>query len=347
MKKYHRAYLCTQPKSLVSFHLKNIFLQTIEETGDEIWTESNRAECMIKILGNLLKVLKKKHLRHFFVTSYNLFGVDYVENSDVLESLAGNVLEIMEDPKRFATQLIQSGEETKPHEKEIHISQESIPRSEPTAFEKTFKCEQQMKSVSSKSIPDTKQYKKSAAVSPPNRVIQGRGQVLQCQYHDLKDLYLDVTKELLHMAFDDADCRLEAMDSLERSLVQELRELVRSEGFPVEEFPGVFESSWQTTDYLKVRLSTEPDMRRRMLVAIESQIEMLKYILQQEDIEVANGEAVKAVFNRMLDPPVENVFDRSHIIPSEIAVQFAQSALFEFFVPRPAEPNLDDDIPLD
>ena len=48
------------------------------------------------------------------------------------------------------------------------------------------------------------------------------------------------------MAFEDADCRLEAMDPLERSLVQELRELVRSEGFPVEEFPGVFECFWQT-----------------------------------------------------------------------------------------------------
>ncbi|KAJ7390395.1 hypothetical protein OS493_025649 [Desmophyllum pertusum] len=32
LKKFHRAHLSTQPKSLVSFHLKNILLQTIEET---------------------------------------------------------------------------------------------------------------------------------------------------------------------------------------------------------------------------------------------------------------------------------------------------------------------------
>ena len=96
-----------------------------------------------------------------------------------------------------------------------------------------------------------------------------------------------------------------------------------------------------------VRLSTEPDMRHRMLVTIQSQIEMLKYILQQDDIEVGNEGAVEAVHNRMLDPSAENVFDLSHIIPSGIAMQFAQSALFEFFVPRPAEANLEDDIPLD
>ena len=191
LKKYHRAYLCTQPKSLVSFHLKNLFLQTIEETDAEMWTESNRAKCMLKLLGNLVKVLKTKDLRHFFVKSYNLFSVDYVQNPDVLESLAGKVLEIMEDPKRFATQIIQS--RAKPREKKIYISQENAP-SEP------FKCEQQMKSkeVSSKSIHDTKKSKKSAAIFPPSRVIQGRGLIQECQYHDLRGLYLDVTKELLY-----------------------------------------------------------------------------------------------------------------------------------------------------
>lgn len=340
LKKYHRAYLCTQPKSLVSFHLKNLFLQTIEEAGAEMWTESNRAECMIKLFGNLLKVLKTKDLRHYFVKSYNLFGVDYVENPDVLEYLAGKVLEIMEDPKRFATQMIQS--QAKPREKKMRISQENVP-SEP------IKCEQQMKSkeVSSNSIHDTKKSKTSAAIFPPTRLIQGRGLIQECEYHDLKDLHLDVTKELLYMAFDDADCRLEVVEPLERSLVQNLRELVRSEGFPVEEFPGVFETFWQRMGYPKVRLSTEPDMRRRMLVAIQSQIEMLKYILQQDDIEVENEEAVEAVHNRMLDPSAKKPFDLSHIIPSDIVIQFARSALAEFFVPKPAEPNLDDDIPLD
>jgi hypothetical protein len=52
LKKFHRAHL-SEPKCLVTFHLKNILLQTIEETGAEMWTESNRVECMMKHLGNL------------------------------------------------------------------------------------------------------------------------------------------------------------------------------------------------------------------------------------------------------------------------------------------------------
>ena len=56
LKKYHRAHL-KEPKGLMTFHLKNIFLQTIQETGTEMWTESNRAECVIKLFGNLLESL--------------------------------------------------------------------------------------------------------------------------------------------------------------------------------------------------------------------------------------------------------------------------------------------------
>ena len=352
LKKYHRAYLCTQPKSLVSFHLKNIFLQTIEETGCEMWTERNRAECMIKLLGNLLEALKRKDLRHFFVKSYNLFGVDYVENPQVLESLAGKVVEIMKDPKRFTTQLIQSREDTKQLEKpEIHVSRETFSKAEPNAFAKTVKCDLQMqpKEFPSKNIDDTERNKKEKLLVslPPNKAIQGRGPVPVYDYHDLKDLYLDVIKELLHVVFDDADYRLEDMDPFESSLVQELRELVRSEGFPVEELPGVLKSSWETMGYLKIRLSSEPDMRRRILVAIQGQIEMWKYILHQDDIVVGNEDAVEAVRNRILDPFAKNAFDLSYIIPSGIALQFVQSAVFEFFMPRSAEPNLDDDIPLD
>ena len=52
LKKCHRAYLSTEPKSLVSFHLKNILLRTIEETGAEMWTESNRANCMMESSGS-------------------------------------------------------------------------------------------------------------------------------------------------------------------------------------------------------------------------------------------------------------------------------------------------------
>ena len=90
----------------MSFHLRNIFLQTIEETGAEMWTASNRAECMMKLLENLLGALKKRHLPHYFVRTYNLFCADYIEKPEILESLATKVFQIMENPVKFAKELI-------------------------------------------------------------------------------------------------------------------------------------------------------------------------------------------------------------------------------------------------
>lgn len=106
LKKYHRAYLSKHPKGLVTFHLKTILLQTIEETGSDVWTESNQAGCLMKLLNNLLKALKQKHLSHFFVKSYNMFCIDYIENPEVLESLASKVEQIMQNPLQFAQELI-------------------------------------------------------------------------------------------------------------------------------------------------------------------------------------------------------------------------------------------------
>ncbi|KAJ7370014.1 hypothetical protein OS493_034746 [Desmophyllum pertusum] len=107
LKKYHRAFLSTHPESLVIFHLKNIFLQTIEKTGAEMWTENNRVVCMMILLGNLLEALKKKHLRHFFMRSCNLFGAHQIENPEILESLVGIIEKIMENPMQFSKELIQ------------------------------------------------------------------------------------------------------------------------------------------------------------------------------------------------------------------------------------------------
>ena len=106
LKKYHAAFFACNPKGLVTFHLKNLFLQTIEETGAEMWTESNRTECMMKLFANLLDALRQKKLPHFFVRSYNLFCIDYIESSEILESLAEKVEQIIASPMQFAKKLI-------------------------------------------------------------------------------------------------------------------------------------------------------------------------------------------------------------------------------------------------
>ena len=129
LKKYHRAYLQTTQKGLVSFHLKNLFLQTIEETGTEMWTDENRAECMKKVLANLLKALEKKDLRHFFVGSYNLFCVDYIRKPEILESVADTVEQLLENPIQMAKKLIQAT----PNENPRHVvKQPRVPANKQT-----------------------------------------------------------------------------------------------------------------------------------------------------------------------------------------------------------------------
>lgn len=137
LKRFYRAYLPTQPASLVTFHLKNILLQTIEETGVANWTESNRAECMMKLLGNLLKAIRNKDLRHFFVRSYNLFGVDYIEDPKILEFLARRVEQIMNDPVRFSKQLIQKQGDTRQIKMDECVSVENVPNHEETLSAKS------------------------------------------------------------------------------------------------------------------------------------------------------------------------------------------------------------------
>ena len=106
LKTYHRVYLSTEAKGLISFHLKNIFLRTIEETGGDMWIESRRAECMWKLFANLLEALRERHLPHYFVRSYNLFGIDYIEDLAILESLTQKVEQIMDNPVKVAEELI-------------------------------------------------------------------------------------------------------------------------------------------------------------------------------------------------------------------------------------------------
>lgn len=55
------------------------------------WIESSRVECMMKFLGNFLKVFINEDLCYFFVRFYNLFGVDYIEDFKIFEFLVWKV----------------------------------------------------------------------------------------------------------------------------------------------------------------------------------------------------------------------------------------------------------------
>jgi len=51
---------------------------------------------------------------------------------------------------------------------------------------------------------------------------QGSSSRTSYRYHDLRDTFLATSGELINLAFNKADFRLEALESLERSLVEDL-----------------------------------------------------------------------------------------------------------------------------
>ena len=191
---YHQVYLSTEPKGLISFHLKNIFLRTIEETGAEMWIESRRAECMSKLFANLLKALREKDLPHYFVRSYNLFDSDYIEDQAILESLTKKVERIMENPVKFAKELIliTRGKLSSPVQEQDQSE----------VFLSSLKKENEDDSFANYSFYN---------------------------HYNLMTSYLATikeTKELIE-ALNNVFCTLDDRDSLERTIVEDLRAKIR------------------------------------------------------------------------------------------------------------------------
>ena len=323
LKKIHRAYLCTRPKSLVSFHLKNILLHTIEEAGAEMWTDTNRAECMMVLLRKLLTALATKDLRHFFVRSYNLFGVDYIENPQSLEFLAMRVEEIVENPMRFSKQLIQNRDETREETKEECVLQKIFPEGDQSSSLKpahATRCSDDNLEESPYGGSYATQIKKENEAIPllSTKVVQKSCSPGSYRYHDLKDVYQEVTEELIRLASHENEDKVAAMDALEMSVVKDFTQLVRKYNIPVEVFPGLCNALWHKRAYYWVWISTEPNIRRRVLVAIRGGLQLLKHHLTQHHFrEEKKGETFEAFFDRIFDPAIENPFHLDHELPSD------------------------------
>ena len=323
LKKFHRAYLSTKPKSLVSFHLKNLFLKTVEETGTEIWTQSNRVECMMKLFRNLLEALRKRDLRHFFVRSYNLFSIDYIADPNILEPLVGICEKINENPMQFVRKLTQrqNSEQTK----------------------KEQNC---MPALTTKGQSDVHQEVsyKGTEKEWKEGINQESSSITSFRYHDLKDIFLSTSKEMTDLAFNDPHCSLQSLSSLEKSIIEHLREIEKYHIIQVADFPKMFDICWDTA-YFKILLSREPNIRSRILDGIKSVLELCKYVLKQEDFATGNEEAI---IQRMLDPSSKDSFDLSHILPADSGPQFIRK-LFrgEKVKPAQAPKVIQDDILLD
>ncbi len=98
--------------------------------------------------------------------------------------------------------------------------------------------------------------------------------------------------------------------------MEDFRELVRNCKIPFGVFPRVFNVYWHKRAYYWIWLSTEPDIRHRVLVAIQALVELLKYHLKEDDFRSAeNEEMLEALVDRILDPSVEHPIELSHIRP--------------------------------
>ena len=298
LKKFHRAYLSTKPKSLVSFHLKNLFLQTVEETGAEMWTQSKRVECMMKLFRNLLEALRKRDLRHFFVRSYNLFSVDYIEDLNILEPLVEICEKINENPMQFVRKLTQrqNSEQTK----------------------KEQNCMPALTTQGQSGI-----HQEGLCKGTENECKEAINQeislVTNFSYHDLRDIFLSTSKEMTDLAFKDPHCSLQSLHSLEKSIIEDLREIEKYHIIQVADFPKMFDICWDTA-YFKIQCSQEPNIRSRILDGIKSVLEWCKYVLKQEDFATGNKEAI---IQRILDPSSEDSRDLfSHIVLASLAFQF-------------------------
>ena len=229
LKTFHRGYLkkvetsssseeaktTEMSKGLVTFHLKNIFLKTIESTDPEMWNDDNRTECMRMLFGNLLEALTQRDLRHYFVNSYNLFCEDYIDNPEILDYLAEKVVKIIDDPEGVAKCI---------EEKEKKL---------------------QKGDNAGKGSGDGQSSPPSLANSEQGRAaVQGNSGY---RYHDLKDTYLAVGQELIGMAFNE-DPLLDVPDT-ERCLVENLRELVIKYKITAEDFSQIIKCSWNSAYY--------------------------------------------------------------------------------------------------
>ena len=325
LKKYHAAFFASNPKGLVTFHLKNLFLQTIEETGAEMWTESNRTECMLKLFGNLLDALRQKKLPHFFVRSYNLFCIDYIESSEILESLAEKVAQIIASPMQFAKKLI-------PTEASKYSLRDKRASKNPASDQEIE--EQSLSTKKEELLPTT---------------------AIDCQ----RSVSITRLTELVKIAFSDTDpSQLEGLNPSERSLAEDLREIGRAYNIPRSESYGTSTEigiAFLSLVVHTVQKSIRPNVRRRILDEVPGLIKIVKYLVKQPDAPIAqeNGTDVKnasaSMLGRTLDPAPVGPLD-----PRELFRRIVQEhrdidwSLFQG--QRTAEQqkaDMDDDIPLD
>ena len=322
LKKYYHTYLRTEPKSLVTYHLKHILFHVCEETDVAIWTDDNRAHCTMLLFRKLHDALTTKYLSHYFVAASNMFDENSMENCDILTSLAVIVGEIMQNPTKFP---ITNGARQKEAERiergESAINIDSRPgwdngtnspvegtcgRSDLTICQNDHGTDLEVKGASTENG-----VSKLDAPGTSRRTAAKTKRSESNRYHDLKDSFIEICHEVVSMAMDGSEV-VKSPDPVERSVVADIKDLATEYGIGVDGFLTILSCGWDAVSF-KVLLNAEPDVRRRMLEAIQGLLELYKSVLRQPDFGAGNEEAIA---ERLLDPASAETFDLSHVLPS-------------------------------
>ena len=80
-----------------SYHIKTVFLNTLEKFPVGFWVEENIEECFLTLLTELRESLLSMKCSHYWFSFLNLFGIDGKE----LQILARKIERIMKDPAPF------------------------------------------------------------------------------------------------------------------------------------------------------------------------------------------------------------------------------------------------------
>lgn len=288
LKKYYSVYLRTEPKSLATYHLKTIFLNTCEETGAEMWTEENRTACMMKLLENLHDALAKKRLMHFFITACNLFDVENIEAPLALESLVMKVEQFMRNPLEFSHELITRGEKrsedvlspedalsrchgevTTEHDDGNDFGKEDMLRRKPKAPENAT-------AVSKENEPSSlleQAVQGAVATGMHDSRKTGTANLQSARFHELKEEYLETCLKLITIAVEGHG--MEGLDPLEMSFVEGVKELINTYNLEPGRLFSKFEKVWSAV-YLNMIVNSEVFTKTSMLVAMQQPIKVFK-----------------------------------------------------------------------
>ena len=267
---------------------------------------------MWKLFANLLKALREKDLPHYFVRSYDLFGIDYIEDPAILESLAERVEQIMENPVKFAEELIlvTQGKRSSPVQEQEQMNSPSNELQSELTLLSSLKKKHTERDV-------------------------------------IKKVCLGTVRDLIE-AVNNANCNLENLDPMERTVVEDLREMQKkcSSTVSLKLLPVHVVLAFYDSEYTERNLN-DINLRHRVLAFVKQFAEFRKYSMPLYEA----GKGHEDVLRDMLNPASENPFDWNVVhLPSfeEDEKEIILTELKHFLEALLGDANSnEDDIPLD